>query len=250
MTMAMRWSPFLFRWHRWLGYLVAVQVLAWILGGLIFAWLPFQAWVKGGEVLRKPQLSLPVGWQLRQQDLPSDRGALLALQSVATPAGPALKLRYAEGGEVWMRAGGERLSPPSAAEIEAFARSLYIGEGRFLGVERIETVPRRLGLVRELGERPGPVWRARFDDRFSSRFYFDPRSGELLAVRNEAWVLYDFFWRLHLMDYQGGEDFNNSLLRAAAAAAILLVLSGLGLSGLALARAWRRGRRHAASDLR
>jgi len=250
MTMAMRWSPFLFRWHRWLGYLVAVQVLAWILGGLIFAWLPFQAWVKGGEVLRKPQLSLPVGWQLRQQDLPSDRGALLALQSVATPAGPALKLRYAEGGEVWMRAGGERLSPPSAAEIEAFARSLYIGEGRFLGVERIETVPRRLGLVRELGERPGPVWRARFDDRFSSRFYFDPRSGELLAVRNEAWVLYDFFWRLHLMDYQGGEDFNNGWLRAAAAAAILLVLSGLGLSGLALARAWRRSRRHAASDLR
>jgi len=240
----------LFRWHRWLGYLVAVQVLAWILGGLIFAWLPFQAWVKGGEVLRKPQLSLPVGWQLRQQDLPSDRGALLALQSVATPAGPALKLRYAEGGEVWMRAGGERLSPPSAAEIEAFARSLYIGEGRFLGVERIETVPRRLGLVRELGERPGPVWRARFDDRFSSRFYFDPRSGELLAVRNEAWVLYDFFWRLHLMDYQGGEDFNNGWLRAAAAAAILLVLSGLGLSGLALARAWRRSRRHAASDLR
>lgn len=248
--MAMRWSPFLFRWHRWLGYLVAVQVLAWILGGLIFAWLPFQAWVKGGEVVRKPQISLPVGWQLKQQDLPGDRGALLALQSVATPAGPALKLSYAEGGEVWMRAGGERLSPPGAAEIEAFARSLYIGQGRWLGLELIETVPQRLGLVRELGERSGPVWRARFDDRFSSRFYFDPRSGELLAVRNEAWVLYDFFWRLHVMDYQGGEDFNNGWLRAAAAAAILLVFSGLGLSGLALARAWRRSRRHAASDLR
>ena len=30
----MRWSPTLFRWHRWLGYLVALQVLAWMVGGL------------------------------------------------------------------------------------------------------------------------------------------------------------------------------------------------------------------------
>lgn len=246
--MSLRWSPLLFRWHRWLGYLVALQVLAWILGGLIFAWLPFQAWVKGGEVLRKPAVSMPEGWQLQQQALPADRGALLALQAVATPAGAALKLRHAQGGESWVLAGGGPLAAPTAAEVEAFARKLYIGEGPLLGVEQIDEPPRRLGLVRELGERPGPFWRVRFDDRFQSRFYFDTRSGELLAARNEAWVLYDFFWRLHLMDYQGGEDFNNGWLRAASAAAILLVLSGLGLSGLALARAWRRARRHAAAS--
>jgi hypothetical protein len=43
-----------FRWHRWIDYLVAFQVLAWILGGLLFAWLPFQDWIKCGEVMSNP----------------------------------------------------------------------------------------------------------------------------------------------------------------------------------------------------
>ena len=69
------------------------------------------------------------------------------------------------------------------------------------------------------------------------------RSGELLTLRNDAWVIYDFFWRLHVMDYAGGEDFNNSPLRGASLAAIALVLTGLTLTTLALRRTWRRRRR-------
>ena len=75
-----------------------------------------------------------------------------------------------------------------------------------------------------------------------TRLYFAGRSGELLAVRNDAWVVYDFFWRLHLMDYAGGEDFNNTLLRVSAVAVIGLVITGLVLSALALRRSWRRRR--------
>ena len=109
-------------------------------------------------------------------------------------------------------------------------------------MQRLQQVPARLGLVRELGARRD-AWVARFDDALGTRLYFDGRSGELLAVRNEAWVWYDFFFRLHVMDYSEGEDFNNPLLRAAASAALLLVLTGLTLSALALRRAWRQ-RRH------
>jgi hypothetical protein len=73
-----------------------------------------------------------------------------------------------------------------------------------------------------------------------TRLYFDNRSGELLTVRTEAWVVYDFFWRLHVMDYSHGEDFNNFLLRASAVAAFGLVVTGLVLMGFALRRTWRR----------
>jgi hypothetical protein len=135
-------------------------------------------------------------------------------------------------------AGG--VSPaPEAGRIADFARSLYKGNGRLVEVIRLHEAPRRLGLVRELGQRQN-VWMVRFDDTFRSRFYFDGTSGEFLTVRNEAWVIYDFFWRLHLMDYQGGEDFNNNLLRAASAAAIFLTCTGLALSAMALRRTWRR----------
>jgi len=229
-----------FRWHRWLGYLVALQVLAWVLGGLLFAWLPFQAWVKGGDVLNKPQQALPANWAEALRNLPSD-GELLGLQSVATASGPALKLRYAKS-EVWLSAAGGVLPAADAGRVGDFARSLYKGDGKLVEVTPLTEVPERLGLVRELAERRD-VWRARFDDRLQTRFYFDRRSGEMLAVRNEAWVIYDFLWRLHVMDYRGGEDFNNGLLRTAALAALAFTLTGLVLSLLALRRTWHHWRR-------
>ena len=228
-----------FRWHRWLGYLVALQVLAWVMGGLLFSWLPFQAWVKGGDVLNKPRQALPANWVESLRTLPPE-GELLGLQSVATASGPALKLRYAKS-EVWLSAAGGVLPAADAAQVGDFARSLYKGEGTLVEVKRLSDVPERLVLVRELAGRRD-VWLARFDDSLHSRFYFDGRSGELLAVRNEAWVIYDFFWRLHLMDYRGGEDFNNTLLRAAALAALAFTITGLVLSALALRRTWHHWR--------
>ncbi len=228
-----------FRWHRWLGYLIAVQVLAWMLGGLVFAWVPFTAWVKGGDAFAKAQQPLPAGWaQALAAAQPQGAQPVLALRSVATAAGPALVLRR-QGGEQWLAAAGGELPRPDAESIGRFARSLYRGAGALAGVLRQEHVPTRLGIVRELGERQG-VWLARFDDALATRMYFDARSGEFLAVRNESWVLYDFFWRLHVMDYSGGEDFNNTLLRISASVAFALLATGLVLMTLALRRAWRR----------
>ena len=229
-----------FRWHRWIGYLVALQVLIWVLGGLTFAWLPFQPWVKGGDVLIKPQQPLPADWPSALAALPPERGPLLALQSVATAAGPALKLRYGDG-ELWLSTAGGELPLAEAEAIRSFARTLYRGDATIEAVQRLPQAPRRLGLVRELGQRRD-IWQARFADALQTRMYFDGRSGELLAVRNEAWVVYDFFWRLHVMDYEHGEDFNNLLLRGASIAAFGLVLTGLTLSMLALRRVWRRRR--------
>ena len=234
----MRLAPLFFRWHRWLGYLVALQVLVWVAGGLVFAWLPFQGWVKGADLVSKPHQPLPPGWAGVVAMAQGTRGEVLSVQSVATAGGPALRLVRADG-EQWLRAQGGELPPPEAADIERFARSLYKGGEVPLVAQRLAQAPRRLGLVRELAQRRD-IWRASFDDALGTRLYFSGRGGELLAVRNEAWVWYDFFWRLHVMDYSEGEDFNNSLLRAASSAAIFLVLSGLVLLVLSLRRVWRR----------
>ena len=236
MTLAARF----FHWHRWAGYLIALQVLAWVLGGLLFAWLPFQGWVKSADVLAKPQQPLPAEWPRALEGLAA-RGPLLSVQSVATAAGPALKLRDAQG-ERWLSAAGGELPLPDAASIGRYARTLYRGDGALVSVQRLAESPRKLGIVRELGER-NEAWLASFGDRLGTRLYFDPRSGELLAARNDVWAVYDFFFRLHVMDYEGGEDFNNTLLRVASVAAMALVLTGLTLSVLALRRSWRRRQR-------
>ena len=59
-----RWLAWLagLAWLDWLNWLVALQVVAWVLGGLLFAWLPLQAWVKSADAVAKPQAALPAQW--------------------------------------------------------------------------------------------------------------------------------------------------------------------------------------------
>ena len=57
----------------------------------------------------------------------------------------------------------------------------------------------------------------------------------------------DFFFRLHVMDYAGGEDFNNTPLRVFAVCALAFALSGAVLTFTAARRALRAARRRRAA---
>ncbi len=231
--------------HRWLSYVIALQVLAWVLGGLVFAWLPFQPWVKAADFAGKPSAALPTDWpgslQAAVQAQPLD-APLRSVSSVPSAAGMLWRLQPASGAVQWRRADGAPWQPVQAAQVERYARQLYKGPGQPVGAaQQLDQVSPRLGLVQEMGERRG-LWRVSFDDAQSTRLYFDGASGEFIVARTEAWVWYDLLWRLHIMDYSGGEDFNNPLLRGAAPLAFLLVLAGLVLTVQAAWRARRRPR--------
>jgi hypothetical protein len=248
----MAWAPRFFRWHRWLAWLIGLQVLAWIAGGALFSWLPFKPWVKAEEQVAKPALQLPADWAeraaaavaaLSAPSVPSGRPPVVGVHAVATANGPALKLQHAGGTITWLdlQRGGE-LATPDQAAIARFAQSLYRGEGRLGSVTRLAAVPTRLLIVQEAPARR-ELWLAHFDDGLGTRLYFDTAGGELITVRNDAWVWYDFFWRLHIMDYAEGEDFNGTLLRVAAAVALLLALTGAVLAVLAARRRWKSRQR-------
>jgi hypothetical protein len=217
---------------------VALQVLAWVLGGALFAWLPFQAWVKSADTVTKPSLSLPADWAQALARSPLASQPVTALSAVATASGPAFKLRTAQG-EQWLLATGTPLTAPSAEAVGRFAQSIYKGAGTLQAVEKLAQVPTQWLMVRELGARRD-VWMARFDDGLNTRLYFSGAQGEFITARSDAWVLYDFFWRLHVMDYSEGEDFNHPLIKAASLLALGLVLTGLVMLALAVRRAWRR----------
>ena len=242
-------TPTLFRWHRWLGWIVGLQVLAWLMGGLLFTWLPFKDWVKAEALVQRPALQLLPQWaaSIAAQGAALEAGPIVGLSAVATAQGPALRLRRADG-DTWLRLDGLPFEAPDAAAIERYARSLYKGGEVGLAVTRQAQVPVRAFIVRETAGR-GDLWLASFDDALNTRLYFNAGSGELIAVRNDAWVLYDFFWRLHLMDYGEGEDFSHPLVKVASLLAFVLVGTGAALSVVAARRAWRqRSRRREASQ--
>jgi hypothetical protein len=135
-------------------------------------------------------------------------------------------------------ADGTAWTPPDEAALRHFAAGLYRGQAAVSSVERLASVPRRLGIVAETGGR-GDLWRVSFDDSLATRIYLDGHTGEFVTSRNEAWVWYDFFWRLHIMDSADGEHFNGTLLRIASVIAWGLVIAGAVLAVLAARRRWR-----------
>lgn len=84
--------------------------------------------------------------------------------------------------------------------------------------------------------RPGPSWRVSFDDGEGTRLYVSTASGQVTARRNDAWRFFDFFWMLHIMDYEEREDFNTWHLRIFSILALITVLAGSVLLVLRMRR--------------
>lgn len=224
--------------HRLLSYLLFLQLAAWIVGGVTFALVPFDSLVKGGAAVTalKP-VSLPVNWLQIAAEQQADFGPVDQLRTIESSQGPLLELRRGEDSRRIRLGDGSLAGRPSPEQVGLYAQRLYTGPGQLIEVRLVTgSETRYLGLVDELYGRRD-VWQAVFDDRVRTRLYFEGDSGRYLTVRNEFWVFYDAMWRLHIMDYRGGEDFNNVVLRITAILALGFLLSGLILCALAARRA-------------
>ena len=69
-----------------------------------------------------------------------------------------------------------------------------------------------------------------------------------MTRRSGVWRFYDVFWRLHVMDWTHGENFNHPLIVVTTVLTLIVVISGLVLlwirlsRDLNMARAARRSR--------
>lgn len=231
-----------------MGYLVGVQVLLWIAGGAVFAWLPFQDQVKSAALVRAPSLSLDgQAWQaLRERGLAFTPQGLTGLKLLPSAQGPVLQWKDGAG-QGCRRLDGTPCQAVDEAQAVGFARALYQGPATTpaTAVRLQSGAPTQWGIVREFRSST-PAWQVRFQDDWQQRVYISVATGEYLGARNDRWVLYDFFWRLHVMDYSEGEDFNHPLIQVASALALLLSLSGVVMLAFALRREWRQWRRRRA----
>ena len=128
---------------------------------------------------------------------------------------------------------GTVLQPPTRSEIIQQANAHLLIDAQVIAAVQLQQG------AREVGHRTG-VWQVTYDDMLSTTLYLDASSGEVITVRSSLWRIFDFFWMLHIMDYQEREDFNNPLLISFAATSVLFALSGVLLL---LQSPPRRGRR-------
>ncbi|MFM5906144.1 MAG: hypothetical protein ACKOPO_00910 [Novosphingobium sp.] len=205
------------RWHIWLGWIVAIPILLWLVSGLFMAARPIED--VRGEHLRRPAR-------------PVDPGGLVAPQA----QGPIAKLSLLDeaGRAVWVTTGadkavrrfdtrsGQPIGPVGEAEARQIALATFAGPDPLIAMKAFAGNAAPFDL-----RRPRPSWQATFAD--DTHLYIDAESGEVLAVRTRWWRVYDFLWGLHIMDPGERENAHNPWVWIFGALALAMSAMGAAL---------------------
>lgn len=222
------------RWtkaHRWLSLTAGVQVVLWVLSGAVFVWLDLDDVHGDLEVRSQPPARLEAGVLAAPEAaavaaLERKEGRALAPTRLLLTSfgGRPVRAVFEGGGAVpvgLVAADGSVLTPLDEAAARAAAVADYAPGHPVKSALLVETAGD------DYRGDELPVWRVEFDGPKQTRLYVSPRSGKVVARRNDRWRLFDFFWMLHTMDYRDRDDFNHPLIRAAALGALAVVLTGL-----------------------
>lgn len=214
--------------HNWMGLLVGLQIIFWFVGGLVMTVIPLDL-VRGEVNMSDRQYaSMPA----------SDLSVLLANIGVENLSDVSLHMlagrkvvqvsRTMGPDQVFDGESGVLLSPigMEIAEKVALSDFSYRNEN---AVEGGISILSSTLVTEEPGDfrRALPVWQILLDDPDGTRIYVSPDTGQVLARRNDYWRVFDFFWMLHIMDYEDREDFNNPLLIVTTLTSTLFVFTGV-----------------------
>lgn len=208
--------------HKWIGFLVGVQVLLWITGGVVMSAIPIEM-VRGNHLIERhaeaPDESMTEGMNIAINPREWE-----SLQWVVRADKLALKAKPFAGEFQFLDpVTGSPLQAITNEEAKALAQRQYTGNGNVTKSEVLTTLPQ------EVSHLKGQIIRISFNDWINTDFYMNSDSAEVLSVRSDLWRFYDFFWMLHIMDYEYRENFNNWLVITAAVFALIFSVTGMTL---------------------
>lgn len=220
-----KWHVLLSKAHKWIALILGLQILAWTLGGFVMTWLPLYE-VRGEHKIREqvPSVFQPTETYLSMNDIIAQtKGQAEQILFMHILDTPVVKLTLKNGERQILHAQtGALISPISKDLAQSIAEADYSPNAK-------------VELVSELNTRnidykgPLPVWRVDFADEEETSLYISQTEGRVVARRSNMWRLFDFFWMLHIMDYDERSDFNNPLVITTSLFAVLFSLSGLTL---------------------
>lgn len=219
------------RAHRWLGVLMAIQFLAWTVGGLYFAWSDMDEVHGSYEKAAPPLLPIDTAYQLPKWTpnglLPDSMTDLRLIDILGEPHWQlsALNGEGVRQTRLALARTGQWRPPLSEAEAIAVAQRNYVGPGKPQSVEYLTQTNGH----HEYRENPLPAYAVAFDDPRATVVYVAAELGTVQKFRNRPWRRFDFLWMLHTMDYQSRDEIGNLLLRLFSIFALITVCSGLAL---------------------
>ncbi|MBY0423097.1 MAG: PepSY domain-containing protein [Parvularculaceae bacterium] len=216
--------------HFWLSLVVGLQMLLWTASGLFMALAPIETVRSEHRLAEKAAVDLAAlgPYATPSAAFAAARGPATRLALEIVGGSPAYVVEHADGGSVLIDARTDAvLSPINEGLAQRIAEEAIAGDAPSLRAVWIDADP-----PIEFRE-PLPVWRVDFAEEKLS-VYVSPQTGRILARRSDLWRTYDFLWALHIMDYQGRENFNHPLLIVVAALSLVMSIAGLILLALRL----------------
>ncbi|NVJ67089.1 MAG: PepSY domain-containing protein [Gammaproteobacteria bacterium] len=208
--------------HKWVGLFIAIQVLFWIVGGLIMSSIPLEK-VHGKHLHKNSDKQQVVMTEYKvslESILEKNSHNPTSVKFYFVNDTPVYEV---EDKDKYYYSGitGDHLELLSQKEVEQFAKVYFTGNEPIKSSKLIKSIPLEASKLKD------PVWQLYFDDSIDTTFYIHPYNGQLLTVRSDIWRLFDFVWMLHIMDYDTRDDFNNPLLITFAASALIFTISGI-----------------------
>ena len=210
------------RAHKWIGLVIGVQALLWMISGLYMVVVPLDV-IHGDHLAHVPPARGEHQDGGQQAQLHADHPGITSLRLKVLLGKEVYEIKQGKTTSLIDAASGKTISPLDQDSIAALADAAYVGEGSIRGIEWVTKAPQ------EIGARTVPLWAVHYDEPGKSTLYFSPYSGDLVARRHELWRWFDFLWMFHIMDYEERENVNNTLLRVASIGGLAFALSGLWL---------------------
>lgn len=205
--------------HKWLALFIGLQLVLWMVSGLMFSLLSHKE--VGGNYLFKRMAN--VSWQGVPVDflnILDKYENIVAIQS-KTLQGNSVYLVKTKDSQFIVDSklyNKIHIDKDKAREI---ALASYVGDGQLKSIKREteRTTENRRYLL--------PVWQAIFSDEQNSSLYISANTGQIYGIKTDTWRLFDIFWMLHIMDYSERKDFNNSLIVFSVSLSIFIALTGI-----------------------
>ncbi len=207
--------------HKWLGYLLAIQLFFWLLGGLVMSALPLEK--VHGKHLAKRSLNNPFMQSDYAASLDKITSQFKQIESIKYShflETPIVEISTPRGTFNFDGRTADEMPAPSKEHVIENAQAHLLINAKMVQAQLLAKGPREVAYKAN-------VWQVSFDDWLSTTLYLDSKTGNIITVRSTLWRIFDFFWMLHIMDYDERDDFNNPLLISFSATSVLFCITGI-----------------------
>ena len=218
-------SRFLSRLHKVLALLIGLQLIIWVVSGLVFSFINHAS--VDGKHLYQAEKQQSLNFQLDYQPVLKKHPNASEITQLMLLERSVVKIKtlpnHSDSTAHWDLLDARSLEKIqiNRKTIQQLAQKGYQGDGKLL---ELTLEKQRNDENRDFSL---PVWLLIYDDDDQSHLYFSAMSGEFLGARTSSWRVFDFFIMLHFMDYFERDDFNTPWIIFAALLMVFFSTSGL-----------------------